>query len=470
MTMTASAPTAKAETSSDAKDVPSPDADADAAGPTRKSTQRQRLIEGMIAAANRDGYMGASVSKVIANAGVSRPTFYDYFEDRDDCFLAVHHDISERLLGHIREAVAEAPPERAPQAAIRRLIERAEAEPGQAQFIANEAMAGGPRALDARDGTVLDIERAIEEARSGAHPKALSPDLPTRSLIGATHWLLSQRLRRGELDLRTFADELEAWMDSYQMPVAAHRWRTLQPGPELEPFPYASDLPADPPPPLPSGRTHLTSAEVSQNQRWRILFATAATAVSKGYTAATVADIAAGARVDKRVFYSHFRDKQQAFLAVHELAFQQTMAIAAGAYFSADTWPERLWRGIHAAGQFEAAHHDFVRLGYIESHALGGSALQRIDDSRRAFTIFLQEGDRYAAQGDGLVSGSQSRVAMEAVAAAIAEIGYEQARHERIKQLPRFVGHATYLCLAPFLGPVEANAFVDDKLARDRPR
>ncbi len=451
MTTTASAPTPKTTTT------------------TRKSTQRQRLIEGMIAAANRDGYLGASVSKVIANAGVSRPTFYDYFEDRDDCFLAVHHDISERLLGHIGEAVAEAPPERAPQAAIRRLIERAEAEPAQAQFIANEAMAGGPRALDARDGTVLEIERIIEEGRSGASPEALSPDLPTRSLIGAAHWLLSQRLRRGEVDLRTFADELDAWMESYNMPAGAHRWRTLAPGPEPEPGDYPSDMPADPPAPLPSGRTHLSSAEVAQNQRWRILFATAATAVRKGYTAATVADIAAGARVDKRVFYSHFRDKQQAFLAVHELAFQQTMAIAASAYFSADTWPERLWRGIHAASQFEATHYDFVRLGYIESHALGGAALQRIDDSRRAFTIFLQEGERYAAQNDDHVAGPQSRVAMEAIAAAIAEIGYEQARHERIPQLPRFVGHAAYLCLAPFLGPNAANEFVDGKFAQGQP-
>lgn len=450
---------------------PTPETTTTLAAPSRKSTQRQRLIEGMIAAANRDGYMGASVSKVIANAGVSRPTFYDYFSDRDDCFLAVHRDISERLLGHIREAVAAAPAAQAPQAAMRRLIERAEAEPAQAQFIANEAMAGGPRALDARDATVGEIERAIEEARAGAAPDALSPDLPTRSVIGATHWLLSQRLRRGELDLRTLANEIVAWIDGYEAPVETHRWRMLEPGPEPGPEPapedlqQASELPVDPPPPLPSGRTHLSSAEVAQNQRWRILFATAATAVSKGYTAATVADIAAGARVDKRVFYNHFRDKQHAFLAVHELAFQQTMAIAASAYFSADSWPERVWRGIYAVSQFEATHRDFVRLGYIESHALGGAALQRIDDSRRAFTIFLQEGDRYAAQADQRASKPQSRVAMEAIAAAIAEIGYEQARHERISRLPRFVGHATYLAVAPFLGPAAANEFIDSKLA-----
>ncbi|MGO9762078.1 MAG: TetR/AcrR family transcriptional regulator, partial [Solirubrobacteraceae bacterium] len=50
----------------------------------RKPSQRQRLLEGMVATANRDGYAGANVSAVIAEAGVSRPTFYEHFEDRDD--------------------------------------------------------------------------------------------------------------------------------------------------------------------------------------------------------------------------------------------------------------------------------------------------------------------------------------------------------------------------------------------------
>src|ERR1700679_1120423 len=55
----------------------------------RKGTQRERLLDGMLLAAVRRGYAGANVAQVIAQAGVSRPTFYEYFADRDDCFLAV---------------------------------------------------------------------------------------------------------------------------------------------------------------------------------------------------------------------------------------------------------------------------------------------------------------------------------------------------------------------------------------------
>ena len=67
----------------------------------RKSTQHERLLAGMILAANRDGYAHANVSEVIAEAGVSRPTFYDYFNDKDDCFVAAVTDTHERLLSAV---------------------------------------------------------------------------------------------------------------------------------------------------------------------------------------------------------------------------------------------------------------------------------------------------------------------------------------------------------------------------------
>ncbi len=422
----------------------------------RKATQRERLLAGMLAAANRDGYARANVSAVIAHAGVSRPTFYDYFADKDDCFLAVHRDISGRLLEQIRDAVAQAPPEQATQAAIRRLIQRAEAEPAEAQFLANEAMAGGPRALDERDRTISEIERTIEQARAAIPPTAPAPDLPTRALIGGTHWLLSPRLRRGAHDYTAFADELIGWIESYNRPAGEHRWRTLQPGPAPQPSPHISELPMQAPPPLLARRSRLPAAEIARNQRERILYATAQVATQKGYTATTIVDIATVARVDKRAFYTHFRDKQQAFLAAHELGFQQTMAIAAGAFFSTDTWPERIWRGIDAANQLTATHPAIARIGYVESHAIGAPAIQRIEDTRQAFTIFLQEGNQHTQP--------QTHTVMEAIAAAIFEIGYQQSRRGRADQLPCLVYHATYLALAPFLGPDAAGEFIDGKL------
>ncbi len=423
----------------------------------RKNTQRERLLAGMIAAANRDGYSGASISKVIANAGVSRPTFYDYFTDRDDCFLATHRDSAERLLVHIRRAVEEQPPEKAMQTALRTLIARAEAEPAQAQFMANETMAGGPRALDERDSTIQQIEQIVDEAHDRAAPEALTPDLPTRALVGATHWLLSPRLRRGEHDFTGLANKLIGWIESYNRPFREHRWRRLEPGPPPRPSPHVSELSLRAPPPPSRGRSRMTSTQLTRYQRERIMFATAELATLKGYTATTIADITATARVDRRVFYTHFRDKQQAFLAVHELAVQQTLAVSAGAFFSAAAWPERIWQGLLAASQLQAHHPTIAHIGYVEAHAVGAPAIQRVDDSHAAFLIFLQEGNQYTSE-------PPSNTAMEAIVATVFEIAYQQTRSGHADRLPRLVYHATYVTLAPFLGAQAVNELIDGKL------
>src|SRR5664280_1729963 len=117
----------------------------------RKHTQRERLIAGMIAAANRDGYAQATVSAVIEQAGISRPTFYEYFADCDRCFLAAQDESQRLLLEDIRGAVQDAESEQATAAAVIALIEFARSEPAAARFLATEPLAAGRDALDIRD-------------------------------------------------------------------------------------------------------------------------------------------------------------------------------------------------------------------------------------------------------------------------------------------------------------------------------
>ncbi|HXM86934.1 MAG TPA: TetR/AcrR family transcriptional regulator, partial [Solirubrobacteraceae bacterium] len=67
----------------------------------RKSTQRERLLAGVIDVTNRRGYAAANVTATIAEAGVSRPTFYEYFADRDDCFRRAIEDVQDELLADV---------------------------------------------------------------------------------------------------------------------------------------------------------------------------------------------------------------------------------------------------------------------------------------------------------------------------------------------------------------------------------
>src|ERR1700704_5120749 len=120
----------------------------------RKATQRERILAGMVSAANRDGYAGASVSAVIREAGVSRPTFYEYFEDRDDCFVACVIDVHEQLLAEVRAKLATAQPQQATATAAAATVAFASTRPAHARFLMKESLAGGPVALSARDAGI----------------------------------------------------------------------------------------------------------------------------------------------------------------------------------------------------------------------------------------------------------------------------------------------------------------------------
>ncbi len=168
----------------------------------------------------------------------------------------------------------------------------------------------------------------------------------------------------------------------------------------------------------------------------------------------TVADITRDAGVDRRVFYANFSDKQQAFLSVYELGVQQMMAVCARAFFISRTWQERIWEVLRAGTHFNATYPVFTQLGYVEAHTVGGEAIQRIEDSHAAFSMFLQEG---YLQTDS----PPPRCALNAITATIYEVGYLHVRRQEIEQAPRYVPHAAHIILTPFLGNEATAEFID---------
>ena len=425
------------------------------AASARKSTQRKRILDGMIEVVVREGYAAATIAQVIEQAGVSRPTFYDYFSDKDDCFLAAHRHIAEALLEHIRGAVAEETPESALQAAIRSLVSFAHSKPVHARFLLRDALAGGRRALDARDRLVDEIARIVDRAHANTTPRAASPDLPTLAAIGAVHWLLACELLRDEGELTELDEELDRWVETYMRPSDEHRRGTVEPGPPPPPSPHVSELPPGAPAPLPPGRSSLTREEVARNQRERILHATAEAAVRKGYHETTIADITTVAHVDTRVFYTHFRDKREAALAAQQLGIQHIMGVLASAFVGGAGWPERMWQITLAYLQFQAEHPVISRFGLVDVHAVGLPAIEHVHNGHAAFTIFLGEGNRHARE-------ARSQTAMEAIVAASYEIAYRLARRDEGEQMTRVAPHIAYLCLAPFLGPGAADRLIDE--------
>src|SRR5580704_4991875 len=365
----------------------------------------------MVEVAAREGYAGTTIAQVIAHAGVSRPTFYAYFSDKQDCFLAALAEIQEEMIEHVRQALATEPPQGPTAATITALVEFARSQPERARFAMSEPLGAGAGALDARDRSLTELAEMIEEAEERAPQETSIPDLPVAMLLGGVSRLLARRLRSGEPGLSGTRDDLLSWIERYERPGRGQRRRMLAPGPPIA-------LPAQPgavllaPPPLSPGRPRVSSEEVLHSHRQRILLATAEVAREQGYAATTVARISRRAGVDGRAFYRLFTDKQEAFLTVHELFFQHLMAITASAFFTGESWPERIWKSVAAFVGVLDCNPTLAYFEFVESHAGGRLALQRFNDATTAFTIFLEEG--YQLEGP---TAPPPRLVLEAIVA-----------------------------------------------------
>ena len=426
----------------------------------RKSTQRERLLAGMVAVANRGGYASANVSAVIGEAGVSRPTFYDYFEDRDACFAASIEDVQDQLAGQVAGAIAEHAPEQALGAAIEALVGFASAHPARVRFLSSEALAGGAGARRMRDQGIARMAGTIQAALASAPRTAAAPDVEHRVLLGGIYRLLATRLRRGEPAISRLTDELQSWIGTYARPLSEHRWESLAPAAAGARSPFVPQEPIQRMGNvLPVGRPRISEEEVAENHRLRILYAAARMAEQKGYIATTVADITKLARVDGHVFYRLFKDKQDAFLSAHELGFAQVMDVTSTAFFAGESWPQRSWEAGRALTQLLQENPLVAQVGFVEAYSVGPAAIQRIEDSHVAFTFFLQEGLVY-----GSPSEAPSRLAMEAIIACIFEIIYLQASDHGTPQVAAMLPHIAHLWLTPFLGGPASDEFIDSQL------
>lgn len=77
------------------------------AGPEAHAAIRQRLLDATRTVFTRVGYHGLSVELVLAESGLSRPTFYKHFRNTDEAIELVIQDVNDQLIAHLLAAVAD---------------------------------------------------------------------------------------------------------------------------------------------------------------------------------------------------------------------------------------------------------------------------------------------------------------------------------------------------------------------------
>lgn len=174
-----------------------------------QAVQRERLLASMLCAAAEIGYRDLTVQDVLSRAGISRPTFYEQFEDKEDCFLAAFDAAVGRLRRRVDAAAAEAGESWRDRmrAGLEELLRFVDEEPEAARTVLVEARASCPAGLRRRDELLDGFAGCIDgmvRAELDEPPSAIA----AAGVVGGIESVLYTRLQRGE------TSDLESLMPS----------------------------------------------------------------------------------------------------------------------------------------------------------------------------------------------------------------------------------------------------------------
>lgn len=187
--------------------------------------QRARLLAAMCNVVAERGLADATVARVVAGAGVSRRTFYQLFEDREQCFLAALDDAieraAERVLPAYRSGKTWLEQIRQGLAALLCFLDN---EPRVGRLLIVGSLGAGPRAIERRECVLGEIARVIDEGRYESKAADAAPPLSAEGVVGGALSILHGRIFAGEEPLtRLHGALMSTIVMPYLGPAAARR-------------------------------------------------------------------------------------------------------------------------------------------------------------------------------------------------------------------------------------------------------
>jgi AcrR family transcriptional regulator/DNA-binding MarR family transcriptional regulator len=160
--------------------------------------QRTRILLAMAEVACERGAGDVSVVHVVERAGVSRRTFYELFEDREDCLLAAIEAAMARARWYMS---TEYDPSAAWAERVRCALTGAlrflEHEPALGRLLVVESTGAGGKARGMRDATFASLVAAVEEGHEELGD-GTSDRLTAEGVVGGVASVIYGRLVSGE--------------------------------------------------------------------------------------------------------------------------------------------------------------------------------------------------------------------------------------------------------------------------------
>lgn len=163
--------------------------------------QRERILDAAERLIAERGCAGTSIEAIVKAAGVSSVTFYEFFEGKEECFVAAFDRAVEAGAAELaRAAPGELTWPEQIATGLRAVTALVAAEPARARLCLVEAQTGGPE-LSVHFEAALD--RVAAKLRQGRALDTAPSDLPAtheEATAGALAWLLRERLETGDLE------------------------------------------------------------------------------------------------------------------------------------------------------------------------------------------------------------------------------------------------------------------------------
>jgi AcrR family transcriptional regulator len=172
------------------------------------------------------GYSDTSVGDITSRARVSRRTFYEQFADREACLAAALEDALEVVRGELSAAGLEglAWRERV-RMGLWAILVFFDREPVLARVCVVQALRGGLRVLERREGVLAQLAAVVDEGRLESERAARCTPLTAEGVVGAALSIVYSRLLKGERGLLTglFGELMGMIVLPYLGPAAARR-------------------------------------------------------------------------------------------------------------------------------------------------------------------------------------------------------------------------------------------------------
>jgi AcrR family transcriptional regulator len=218
---------------------------------------------------------------------------------------------------------------------------------------------------------------------------------------------------------------------------------------------------------LPRGPHSLSRAEVSANQRARMIHATIEVIGEKGYADLTVADVIKRAGVSRRAFYEHFSNREACLLATYDTIMAESSKAVADAFGNGNGLPGSVQGAIETIFKRALRRPDVMRVLMVEIGSAGPEGTKRREQLGVAYESALRD-------GLGLLPGPGPipNPVLRGVIGGLSSVLYSHVQNGKRKQLLDLVPGLVEWATSYWPAPPEFMSFIDpgpETLPAERP-